>query len=83
MDLVVELVKQGAFGVVAALFFWLYLQERKEHKETRKEKDVLQEARRLDAVETRTDVTSVLPGISQALQNISDKIEISRSSKRK
>lgn len=43
--------------------------------------DELQEARRLDAVETRTDVTSVLPGISQSLKNISDKIEISKAAK--
>lgn len=45
--------------------------------------DELHEARRVDAVESRTEVTSMLPGIAQSLQNISDKIEISNSSRRR
>lgn len=89
MDFLPELLKQGSLGVVAAIFLWLYLGEKKDHKATRdevkavvKEKETLMEARRVDAVETRTDVTSMLPVISQSLQNISDKITISKEAKR-
>lgn len=76
------LITQGGFGLMAGTFLWLYLTERKEHKETRKRVDDLQEARRLDAVETRTDVTSVLSGISQNLSTINDKIVISKEQQR-
>lgn len=72
---------QGGLGLMAGTFLWLYVQERKEHKETRLKNEALQEARRVDAVETRTDVTSVLPGISQTLQNIYEKIEIGKERK--
>lgn len=46
-----------------------------ETKALQKEKESLMEARRVDAVETRTEVTSILPGIAQSLLHISDKIE--------
>ena len=83
MDVVPTLLSQGGFGVMAGVFLWLYLSERGEHKETRKTLSEAQEARRLDAVETRNDVTSLLPGISQSLLHISDKIEAVQTSKRK
>jgi hypothetical protein len=82
MDPIPTFLEQAGFGFMAGIFLWLYLGERKDHKDTRKELSAMQEARRLDAVETRTDVTSILPGISQALANISDKIEISKARKR-
>lgn len=73
---------------MAGIFLWLYLQERKDHRDDNKTNlttiNTLQESRRLDAVETRTEVTSVLPGISQSLLHISDKIEfVQNSNKRK
>lgn len=83
MEPIQALLAQGGFGLMAGTFLWLYLSERKEHKDTRKEVATLQEARRLDAVETRTDVTQVLSGISQSLGNIYDKIEISKEVQRK
>lgn len=57
-------------GVIVALY--------KELREERKGKIDQMEARRIDAVEGREQVTSVLPGITQSLQNIYDKIEISK-----
>lgn len=83
MDLIAELIKQGTLGAVAGIFFWLYLQERKDKNSLQKSKDDLMEARRLDAAETRKDVTDVLPGISQSLETISSKIEIIQSRRRK
>lgn len=76
------LLTQGILGVVAFVeaIVIIRLYSKTEKMETRMSE--LQEARRLDAVETRTDVTSILPGISQSLQNISDKIEISKESGR-
>jgi hypothetical protein len=76
------LLTQGILGVVALVEGIVVLRLYNKTERLEKEKSDLQEARRLDAVETRTDVTSILPGISQSLQNISDKIEISRSNAR-
>jgi hypothetical protein len=73
------LLTQGILGVVALVERIVIIRLYNKNERQEKEKGDLQEARRLDAVETRTDVTSILPGISQSLQNISDKIEISRS----
>lgn len=81
--LVAELFKQGILGIVAGIFFWLYLQERKDKNLLQKSKDDVMEARRVDAVETRKDVTDVLPGLSRSLETISEKIEVMRSGRRK
>jgi len=75
------LLTQGILGVVALVEGVVIMKLYAKTERLEKEKADLMEARRLDAVETRTDVTSVLPGISQSLQNISDKIEISKRSK--
>jgi len=63
---------------MAGTFLWLYLNERKESKECRKKVEELQEARRLDAVEARTDVTGVMSGLSQNLARFTDKIETAK-----
>lgn len=77
-----SLLAQGGFGITAAIMLWLYIGERKDHKETLKLVTELQEARRLDAVETRTDVTQVLQGISQNLESINTKIVVSKDRQR-
>lgn len=63
---------------MAGVFFWLYMSERKEHKETRQENKELMEARRVDAKETADNITEPLRGISQGIQALSDKIELGR-----
>lgn len=72
------LLTQGVLGVVALVLGAVILKLYAKTESQQKRIDELQESRRLDAVEVRTEVTSVLPGISQSLQNISDKIEISK-----
>lgn len=80
MDPISPLITQGGIGVLAALLLWLFLAERKDHREDNRANlltiNQLQEARRLDAVESRSEVTSVLPSISQSLNTITDKIEV-------
>lgn len=76
------LLTQGILGVICIVLGVVVIKLYNKTERLEKEKSDLQEARRLDAVETRTDVTALMPGISQALQNISDKIEISKESKR-
>lgn len=76
------LLTQGVLGVSCLVLGVVVVKLYNKTERLEKEKSDLQEARRLDAVETRTDVTSVLPGISQSLQNISDKIEISKETRR-
>lgn len=69
---------QGILGIVVLVEGFVILKLYSQIQTLLQRISDLQEARRLDAVETRTDVTSILPGISQALANISDKIEISK-----
>lgn len=72
------LLAQGGLGLLAGVFLWLFLQERAEHKETRKQKDALLEARRVDAVETVDNVTKPLQDIAQTQQLIYDKLLVGR-----
>lgn len=77
---------QGILGILVVILAIVLVKiynsrekERTDHslevKGLQKEKEALIEARRLDAVEARTETNSVLPGISQSLQFISGKIE--------
>lgn len=81
MDVSSYLIGQGGLGIAVLVLGVVVNRLYTKTERLEKEKDDLQEARRLDAVESRTEVTSLLPGISQSLQNISDKIEISKSSR--
>ena len=72
------LLAQGGFGILAGVFLWLFLQERSDHKQTRKEKDALLEARRVDAVETVDNVTKPLKDIAQTQQLTYDKLLVGR-----
>lgn len=72
------LLAQGGFGILAAVFLWLFLQERADHKKTRQEKDALLEARRQDAIDTMDNVTKPLKDIAQTQQLIYDKLLIGR-----
>lgn len=75
MDSIINtLLLQGGFGITTALFFWLYLAEKRDHKDTRKEKDALMEARRLDAKETLEKIEEPLRSIAQSQSFIADKI---------
>lgn len=75
------LLGQGILGVAVLVEGIVIMRLYNKTERLEKEKSDIQELRRLDAVETRNDVTSVLPGISQSLQNISDKIEIGKGRK--
>lgn len=74
-----SLITQGGLGILAGVFLWLFLQERSDHKQTRKEKDALLEARRQDAVETVDNVTKPLKDIAQTQQLIYDKLIIGKA----
>jgi hypothetical protein len=74
-----QLIAQGGMGLLAGVFLWLFLQERSDHKQTRKEKDALLEARRLDAREVTDNVTKPLKDIAQTQQLIYDKLLVSKA----
>lgn len=74
---------QGVLGIIVVVLTVVVQRLYAKTERLEKEKFDLQEARRLDAVETSKGVTSVLPGISDSLHNISEKIEISKESKRR
>lgn len=79
MDFVDTLITQGGLGLMAGIFMWLYLQERKEHKETRKEKDTLMEARRQDAKEVTENLSAPLQNIAQGIAQLNDKIVVAQN----
>lgn len=83
MDFSTFFFSQGILGVVVLVLGIVVIRLYSKTEKLEREKGELQEARRLDAVESRTEVTSLLPGISQSLENISDKIEISKQSRRR
>lgn len=83
MDFSTYFFSQGILGVVVLVLGIVVIRLYSKTEKLEREKGELQEARRLDAVESRTEVTSLLPGISQSLENISDKIEISKQSRRR
>lgn len=74
MDGVAELLKQGGLGVTAALFLWLYSQERKDRKEYQDKYEASLEARRVDAKETTEQVTTPMQDISRGIKLLTDKI---------
>lgn len=81
-DVTTYFLTQGVLGVIVLVLSVVITRLYNKVERIEKEKDALQEARRLDALQVRTEVTSILPGISQSLQNISDKIEISKQRRR-
>ena len=81
-QILVELARAGVVGVVAFLFYKLYVEEKKAHAETRQKLIESLTARIADSKETVQKVTEPLGNISQGINNISDKIEISRGRKR-
>ena len=80
-QILVELARAGVVGVVAFLFYKLYVEEKKAHAETRQKLIDSLTARIADSKETVQKVTEPLGNISQGINNISDKIEISRGRK--
>lgn len=81
-QILIELAKAGILGVVAYLFYKLYVDEKKAHAETRQKLIDSLTDRIADSKETVLKVTEPLGNISQGINNISDKIEISRGRKR-
>ena len=65
---------------MAGVFLWLYVQERKEHKETRQKYEDSLEQRRVDAKETVDNITQPLSGISQGISLLTDKIVLGKRS---
>ena len=80
-QLLIELAKYGLAGVVAFLFYKMYMDEKKEHAITRQKLIDSLGDRLTDSKETVLKVTEPLGNISQGIQNISDKIEISKGRK--
>jgi len=79
VDPVQTLITQGGLGLMAGVFLWLYLAERKEHKDTRTKYEQSLDNRRLDAKETVDKIASPLLGISQGIQQLNDKIVVAQS----
>lgn len=78
MELLPEILKFGAGGLIGAVFFWLYIQERSDHAKTREQLNSSYIDRIEDNKNSVTKVTDALSGLSVGIQGISDKIKASR-----
>jgi hypothetical protein len=74
MDILVELLKQGVVGLLAAVGFYLYFQERKERKEYQDKYEASLDARRVDSVDREGKVIALGTNFSQSVSNLTDKI---------
>ncbi len=81
MDVVAILIQQGGFAIIAGIFLWLYLGEKKDHSETRKRYEASLEVRITDAKETTESVTVPLSQMAQGIKLLSDKIIIGKGEK--
>lgn len=81
-DPTLELAKQGIIGLVAGIFLWLYLREIGRHDQTRKEKDALMEARRVDAKEVVDKVEEPLRSVATSFKLLADKFSSVQRGKR-
>lgn len=79
MEPVSTLVTQGGLGIMAGVFLWLYLQERKEHKTTRDKYEKSLDDRRIDAKDTIDKIEAPLNVISQGISNLNDKVVVAQS----
>ena len=79
MDIVETLITQGGLGLMAGVFLWLYIQERKEHKATRDKYEKSLDDRRIDAKDTLDKIESPLNVISQGISQLNDKVVVAQS----
>lgn len=78
MDVFGELLKQGLIGLVAAIAFWLYIQERNNHEKTRQDLMASMLARLDDSKEDTKSILSTVQGVSTSIAALTDKIELAR-----
>lgn len=87
MDVVGTLVTQGGFGVIAGIFLWLFIQERKEHREDKKADQLrieeLHSLRLDDAKNVTMSLKEVLEGNTASNRILSEKIEIAKAGAQK
>jgi seryl-tRNA(Sec) selenium transferase len=81
MDFATELLKQGITGLVAALFLWLYLQEKRDHDKTRQALTASFADRLADSKQNTTTVIAAAQGMVDGVKALSDKIEDAKERK--
>lgn len=79
MDPVQTLITQGGLGIMAGVFLWLYIQERREHKTTRDKYEKSLDDRRIDAKDTLDKIEAPLNVISQGINQLNDKVVVAQS----
>lgn len=72
------LVTYGPLGIAVLAEGLVIVRLYNDIKQLQKEKDVLQEARRLDAKETTDKISEPLSSISQTVKLVYDKIQVSK-----
>ena len=78
MDFLPELLKQGIVGLVAGVFLWLYLQEKRDHEKTRQSLITSFIDRLADSEKNTVSVITTAQGMSQSVALLTEKIEISK-----
>jgi hypothetical protein len=77
-QLMPTLIAQGGFGLVAAIIFWLYMSERKDHQRTRDKYEASLEARRMDAKESFEKIIDPLEQVATMSEFMAKKLLASK-----
>lgn len=75
MDFTVELLKYGVVGLVAALFFYMYQQEKKDHQKTRDALEASYQTRIADSQKNSDSTSALAASTIAAVKMLSTKIE--------
>lgn len=78
MDFLPELLKQGLLGLIAGVFLWFYITEKKDHEKTRQALITSFTDRLADSEKNTVSVLTTAQGMSQSVQMLTEKIEISK-----
>lgn len=78
MDGVSELLKQGGLGLTAAIFLWLYLNERNENRKLYQKLLDAADARTKDANDNLEKVVKPMSAFSQTVSLIYEKLKLGK-----
>lgn len=80
-EIIKDLLTQGGLGIMAAIFFWLYNSERKDHQKTRDKYEGSLDARREEAKENMELATQPLNSMAKSLDLLNEKIILGKGIK--
>ena len=78
MDILAEILRFGTGGLLGAIGFWLYIQEKSEHSKTRQAFDLIQEKWRTSESERADRLMDTVNTASAVQAALVDKMKVGR-----